>query len=225
MSFDRLAPVYDLLLLVFCGAVPRSQRALLSELDDCERALIVGGGTGRFLVDLVRSDKVRQIVCIDVSTAMLERSRRRLISCCPEAVDRCEFRHSDVREFEDQPFDLVCTHCLLDCFNDAELIKVMRKLHGLLAADGRWMFSDFSAPTQQPMRLIGNVVVTVLYVFFRVTCGIKARRLPDFSAEFANLGLSPAAEETFMGGLLVARLYARGRIHHEGVEDHEGAWR
>jgi hypothetical protein len=78
-----------------------------------------------------------------------------------------------------------------------------------LAPGGQWLFSDFNVPARQPMRLISRIMLGVLYPFFRISCGINARRLPDFSAEFANLGLAIVHERQFVGGLLVAGLYRR----------------
>jgi hypothetical protein len=48
-------------------------------------------------------------------------------------------------------------------------------------------------------------VVSGLYLFFRATCGIDARRLPDFDALFA--GMTPVAGGSWAGGLLRSVLY------------------
>ena len=61
-GFDRLAPVYDLLLRLSTGRlIPNSQTALLEHLPPGERALLVGGGTGEFLAALAKSERYRRI--------------------------------------------------------------------------------------------------------------------------------------------------------------------
>jgi hypothetical protein len=49
----------------------------------------------------------------------------------------------------------------------------------------------------------------MLYAFFRLTCAIPARRLPDFDAAFARHGLREQECVRFLGGLLRAALLHR----------------
>ena len=206
-GFDRLAPLYDPLLLVFGGAVPRSQRALLDELPQCRRALIIGGGTGRFLVDLVTAGKADHIVCVDISAAMLERSRARLQKVCPDAVGRCTFIHGTAADLAgDEHFDLVCTHCFLDLFEESELAIVMKRLSQALAPGGFWMCSDFAPPGGgAARRLITAALLRGLYIGFGLVCGTVPRSLPPIRETFDALGFRALRVEE--SGLLWSGLY------------------
>jgi tRNA (cmo5U34)-methyltransferase len=202
-SFDRLAAVYDWLeLLAFAGTLRRSQDSLLSELPSCGRALLVGGGTGVFLEQLARHSDA-EIVCIDISPAMLARSEARIRRQLPEALSRIRFVEASAAEFANEtPFDLICTMCVLDCFDEPDLAIVMDSLVAQLAPDGCWLFHDF-----EPQGPVGLSVVWLLYRFFRLTVAISATRLPDLPAAFAERGFAEFASRREITGLVVSRLY------------------
>lgn len=202
-SFDRLAAVYDWLeLLAFAGALRRSQASLLPELPPCGRALLVGGGTGLFLEQLARHSNA-EIVCIDISPAMLARSEARIRRRLPEALSRIRFVEANAAEFASEtPFDLICTMCVLDCFDEPDLVVVMDSLSAQLAPDGCWLFHDF-----EPHGPLGRALVWLLYRFFRLTVAISATRLPDLQATFAERGFAEFASRRGVLGLVVSRLY------------------
>jgi ubiquinone/menaquinone biosynthesis C-methylase UbiE len=207
-GFDRLAPFYDLGtdLLLF-GQVHRSQLALLPRLPPVKRALLVGGGTGRFLAALLAAHPGLRAVSIDASAAMTRRTAARL---APEQAARVELRVGSLECLaEGERFDLVVTHCFLDLFDEAGLVPVMARLERALAEGGCWLFSDFA--DSGPGLPLRRTVVAMLYAFFRLTCAIPARRLPDFDAAFARHGLREQESVRFLGGLLRATLLHRRR--------------
>jgi SAM-dependent methyltransferase len=196
LSFDRLAPCYDLLGgVAFGGQLHRSQVALLDHVPPVDRALVVGGGTGRFLAELVARGKARTAVSIDTSPAMCARTAAR--------VPAAEVRVESVDGLRDgETFDLVATHCFLDLFDDSTAAALVARLDGALRPGGTWMFSDFADDAWWR-----RVVVQGLYVFFRATCGIEARRLPGFAPLFA--GYETVAAGRFAGGLLQSVVYRK----------------
>lgn len=60
--------------------------------------LQVGVATGRFAVPLLRDG--HEVVGIDLSTSMLERTRRRVAEECPAAADRLELATGDMRSLD-----------------------------------------------------------------------------------------------------------------------------
>ena len=207
-GFDRLAAIYDgLELIAFGGALRRSQARLLNELPPVSRALVVGGGTGLFLEQLAKRDDV-EIVCIDISQAMLDRSKALISRRLPDALPRIRFLQADVAEFASEtPFDLICTMCVLDCFDDAELAKAMDALSAQLAPNGTWLFHDF-----EPQGPFGRAIVWMLYRFFRHTVAISANRLPDLPAAFVRCGFAEFASRRDISGLVVSRLYRKSPL-------------
>lgn len=204
-GFDRLAPVYDLLAdLAFLGRIHASQVALLPRIAPVERALILGGGTGRFLDAMLRRDVARRAISIDISSGMTQRTAARLRRS--DLSQRVDLRSGGLEQIRDgETFDLIVTHCFLDLFDDAELRAVVRRLDAALNPDGLWLFSDFSTYRSAARRAI----ITMLYSFFGWTCGLKPRRLPNFEAAFLGIGLTEQVRQRFALGLLEAQLFRK----------------
>lgn len=205
-GFDRLAPVYDALASVaFAGRIHASQVALLPCLPPVERALVVGGGTGRFLAEFLASDGAAHAVAIDASPEMTRRTARRLERLGQS--DRVDLRVGGLERLAaHERFDVVATHCFLDLFDEPELAAVMTRLRSALAPGGLWLWSDFSHASRGLPGLAQRAVVAGLYAFFRATCGISARRLPDFEGAFARAGLETLTHQPCAGGLLQAAI-------------------
>lgn len=212
VGFDRLSPFYDRLVALFPGdRIPGSQTRFLDRLLRAERALIVGGGTGGFLLALLRAGFRGSVVHLDLSAGMTRRARERIATQAPSRLDGVDFRIgtlADLREHE--RFDLICTHYFLDLFSDDELSRVMRRLDAALDAGGRWSCADFSAPEGRTVRrLAQTLLIRGLYGFFGLTCGIEARRLPAIGRGFERLGYEPLAQRTLAGGLLWTAVFER----------------
>ncbi len=201
-GFDRLAPFYDLLAtLGSFGRIHASQVALLPRVRIADRALVVGGGSGRFLAALLGGDQARSAVSIDASREMTRRTRARLSRL--GLLERAELRTGGLESLRaDERFDLVATHCFLDLFDEAALRGVVARLSAALVPGGAWLFSDFSAGPSAPRRAI----VAGLYGFFRLFGAVRVARLPDFAGAFREAGLVEVAERRFAFGLLRAAL-------------------
>jgi ubiquinone/menaquinone biosynthesis C-methylase UbiE len=213
-GFDRLAPVYDLMVRLFAGsAIPRSQTVFL-DIAEGRRILVVGGGTGLFLEELLHSIMSRagrstvHVVNLDLSSRMLQRAEARVRRIGLPPWIEVEHRHCGLAGIgRSERFDLVCTHYFLDLFAGAELDAVMARLDQALAAGGQWMFSDFDSRR--------SAQVKMLYRLFGLACGLKVRQLANFQRRFLGLGYEPVQEETDLGGLLRSALYTRAASHME----------
>jgi len=168
----------------------------------------MGGGNGRFLCELLSGGHARQAVSIDASAVMTRRTAAELER--RGLTERAVLRQGGLEQLgEQERFDLVVTHCFLDLFDDTELQAVMLNLNEALAPGGWWLFSDFATPGTGLPRLARQAVVGGLYGFFRATCGIRARRLPDFARAFDVAGLHRIAEARFGAGLLCTVLFQK----------------
>ena len=205
-GFDRLAPLYDLMAdLAFAGRIHASQIALLPRLPPVRRALVMGGGTGRFLAAFLTHDPHARAVSIDLSPGMTRKTAARLAA--QGLTDRAELRVGGLETLDrDERFDLVVTHCFLDLFEDSDLRAVIGSLsHGLEPA-GHWLFSDFASAGTGLPGVARRSIVAVLYRFFQASCSIEASRLPDFDRAFRSAGLESVAQRGLLGGLLRAAL-------------------
>ncbi len=205
-GFDRLAPFYDLMAdLAFAGKIHASQTLLLPRLPPVRRALVVGGGTGRFLTTLLEHDPQITAVSIDLSPAMTRRTAARLAA--RGLTGRAELRVGGLQQLgSEDRFDLVATHCFLDLFEDADLQAVIDRLDQSLEPAGHWLFSDFADAGDGVAGAARKTVVAMLYAFFRATCSIGPSRLPDFDRGFNRAGLEAVARRDLLGGLLQTAL-------------------
>lgn len=132
-QFDRLAPVWDTLLLEDTLA---PYDAALERVDGpVERALDVGTGTGAGARVIRERFPAAEVVGADVSAAMLDQARR----LAPDI----SFVKADAAElpFDDESFDLVA-HANMIPFLD-EVARVVRP--------GGWTLFAFSSGAQTPI--------------------------------------------------------------------------
>ncbi len=83
MSFDWIAPYYDWLTrLVFGRSIRRAQRHFLGQIPPGARVLVVGGGTGWLLVDLLKRPAVTHVTYLEASAVMLRLAQQK-VQCLP----------------------------------------------------------------------------------------------------------------------------------------------
>lgn len=183
MSFDRLAPHYGRMERVLAGdKLQRMRTRWLAEIPPPRRALLVGEGHGRFLVELRRRAPAAEIVCADASAAMLAVARRRLAQA-GLAEAGVHFVRAELPGTEALAgrFDLIVTNFFLDCFPPAALAEVIERLARLATGDTQWLVADFCTPDRGPARLRARCILALMYAFFRPATGLRARTLtpPD----------------------------------------------
>lgn len=178
MTFDRLAPVYDLMERWFAGrCLQQARTAFLDDIPEPEKVLTVGEGHGRFLEACRRRFPRARIVCVDGSGGMKRASGKRYVG-----DGRTEYVQAWIEEWEtEERFDLVVTHFFFDCFPWEEVGEVVRKIASHAEEEAVWLVADFSIPERGPARWRARLVVGLLYGFFRRTAGIRGSRLvpPD----------------------------------------------
>ncbi len=183
MNFDRLATHYHWLENLFAGGLmQRCRTTFLSCTKNSRNALLVGEGTGRFLVELLHFNPQIQITCVEQSDGMIEQARQRLAR---ERLDcsRVKFEQTDVLRWKPpaDKFDLVVTNFFLDCFRADELQKLVSLLAKSATAEAIWLLADFRVPERGWRRTRANIGLWALYAFFKVSTSLSASWLtpPD----------------------------------------------
>jgi ubiquinone/menaquinone biosynthesis C-methylase UbiE len=217
-NFDLVAPIYDgLATLVFGGAIKRSQIALLDQLQDVESALIIGGGTGWILRELLERTPVKHVVYVELSEKMIDKARELIERTHPEWLSRVSFRHGTEQSIEqsDLPFDLIVTNFFLACFNDDNCTQMIQRLSRFMAPDGRWLFVDFQLPLFGPARLAAQALFKVMFTFFNVMSDLESKGPPNYSLGFDPLKLRTLHDRRFYADMIRVKVLARG---HEKVK-------
>jgi SAM-dependent methyltransferase len=213
MNCDRVARVYRAMeYLFFGGALEACRVKYLAEAVECRRALLCGDGDGRFLEELLRTNRDVCVDFVDLSAGMAAMGKRRIERIGPEATKRTRFHVADVRDFEPSGgwrYDLISTHFFLDCFHDAEITDVTRKLGSLAQHGAKLLLSDFRIPASGVARYADAAIIRGLYGAFRLTTGLRVTGLPNYEGALERAGFSKKRETLKLGGLLVASLWTK----------------
>jgi len=183
MNFDRLAIHYSWMEVAFAGdLMQRCRTRFLSQTRQCRHGLLVGEGTGKFLARLLQMNPEIQVTCLEQSDGMIRAMQRRLRLAGMDR-SRVEFRQVNALDWppERGKYDLVATHFFLDCFRKEQLERLVGVLAGSTRPGAFWLVTDFREPEQGWRRWRAKALLTMLYVFFKLTTSLSASRLtpPD----------------------------------------------
>lgn len=203
-TFDRIASLYDLLArIVFGGAIHRSQLHFLGAVGPGASVLILGGGSGALLRDLLTVNPTCRVCYIEASSAMLDLAARKV-------SDQFRGNVSFIHGTEDSVpggtvFDAIITNFFLDLFNEEALAALGKKLDVRLRGDGLWLVSDFVDGKKRWQRLM----LWIMYRFFAFTCNIGTSSLPAWEKQLEAAGMKEKAFATFFDGFIKSAVYGR----------------
>jgi tRNA (cmo5U34)-methyltransferase len=208
-NFDHIAPYYNLLAkLVFGNSIHKAQLQFLDEIAPNSDVLVIGGGSGKFLRDLLLRCKVRRILYVESSAEMIRASKKAISgikqSACVEFLTGTE---ADIPA--DTFFDVVITHCFLNVFHGEELRNLVKELLAHLKPGGLWLFSDFRISSHWFHRIWQRGLISLMYCFFRVTAGLKNKTLENFDKLLGSMKLIKLEEKFFHGGMINSVCYRK----------------
>ena len=212
MNFDRLAAHYHWMEKLFAGGLmQRCRTTFLPHTKNCRHALLVGEGTGKFLVELLRANPRIQITCVEQCEGMIQRARQRLTR---EQLDgsRIRFQQMDVLHWTPptRKFDLVVTNFFLDCFRAEQLQKLIPLLAGSATAQAIWLLADFRVPERGWRRWRAGAILASLYLFFKLMTSLSASWLTPPDNLLKNAGFKLSDRRLFNFGFAHADLWSRG---------------
>jgi len=175
------------------------------------RALILGDGDGRFLGRYAAISQA-SIDYVDSSTRMLELARARagvgrISHNGADTPLHISYRHADalVVPLAQSSYDLIATHFFLDCFNAADLERLIERVHAAAEPGALWLISEFRQPSW------AGPLLAAMYLFFRMTAGLANSRLTDHRPLLQRRGFRLLREETSRRGLLASELWQRSQ--------------
>ena len=212
MSFDLLAPHYRWMESIAAGTKLQCCRtACLESVPRAEKVLIYGDGNGRFLAELLKHFPAAQVTSVDFSARMIALARKRLRrEGLPLA--QVEFVHANVLDWipPERTYDLVVTHFFLDCFRPDQLAVLMPRIANAAQARAHWLVADFKVADGNCLkRWRSQVILALMYVFFRAVTRLSARRItpPDSFLASAGFALQHRVESDW--GLLHSDCWMR----------------
>ena len=210
VSFCRLARVYNLLeKLVFREALEKTRFACLDSISRSDKILLLGEGDGRFLEKLTKVNPNCSVTVFDNSPTMLALAKTRVPSTFQGEVHLYK-KDATNFPFSFEMFDAVVTHFFLDCFTEETLSALLEKLSSTLRPGGKWLIADFVEPSPTALWFIPQFLcLRLLYVFFRLTCGIEARSVVSPQNTLKGLGLKKTRCINFCNGLLTSLVFIK----------------
>ncbi|WP_375434768.1 class I SAM-dependent methyltransferase [uncultured Hymenobacter sp.] len=206
-GFDRVAAFYDpLSRLVYGQALLHAQQHALAVglPPGAPHLLVVGGGTGAVLLEILHLRPQATIVYLEASLLMLDKARSLLHRQRPTAVQQVKFQLGTEKALTGQQvFDGLITFFFLDLFDPLRLRQVVAQLNAVRRPAAPWLLADFAPPQRWWQRGL----LSVMYGFFRLTTGITGRNMPPISAELARLGLRADQQKRFFKGMVEASVW------------------
>ncbi|MBH8560523.1 class I SAM-dependent methyltransferase [Hymenobacter negativus] len=206
VGFDQAAWFYDALAgLVFGSSQQAAQQSALRGLPGgAPHVLILGGGTGWVLGEVLRRVPAATVLYLEASPKMLARARARLAHELPQAVGRVEFRHGTQAALQPaERFGAIITFFVLDCIPSADLRTALAQLRAAQHPGAPWLVADFR-PARRGWR---HWLLQLMYLFFRLTTGLRAREMPDVRTALGRLGLAASPPQLFFGGAIEALIF------------------
>lgn len=200
-NFNRIAGWYDRLASVFSGGrIKKSQLHFLPILHDRKNILVLGGGTGWIIQSILSYAPGCRVVYIDASAAMIRRARK--MCGADRRVTFIIGTENDIPQSE--VFDAVITNFYLDLFAQRDLERMVTVVDGYLDKSAIWIATDFISA-----RTWHQVLLKVLYQFFRITTGLQTQTLPAWESELSRRYQEKQRSKFFSGFIQSSVFYCR----------------
>ena len=212
-NFDVIAPVYDKLAgVVFGDAIRIAQLSILSFIPQGATILIIGGGTGWYLEELLKKRAIEKVVYIEASQRMLKIAQQKIAPYTHANPNLIEFRFGTEASLQKgEKYDVIVTPFLLDLFRQPRVNQLVHVCKSVLKENGIWLFSDFDLSKVGSGYWWKKLLLQVMYTFFRLCCNIEARTLPDYEQAFSINDMHCVTSSCFFHQLIISRVYARAK--------------
>lgn len=200
-NFDFVAPYYDRLsTMVFGQSMTKAQTIFLSQISQEANVLVLGGGTGWLLAELLRINPTCKVWYIEASARMLELTASRIGESA-----QVTFIHGSQEAIPSEiRYDAVVTHFFFDLFGETELAYVIPKIAGHLHSRSIWLVSDFVKA-----RWWHGPLINMMYAFFYVVADLSTVKLSDWRAVLLKNDFSEVKRNAFFKDLIVSGVWVK----------------
>jgi ubiquinone/menaquinone biosynthesis C-methylase UbiE len=177
----------------------RAQTQYLKEIEENARVLILGGGTGWLLAELLSVNPSCSVVYIDASKKMIQKARHKV----GLLTQKVSFIHGTEKDIpQGSSFDVIITHFYLDLFDPPTCRQVSGIIRKFCHRRSLWLACDFINVTWWH-----TAMLWVMYAFFRVTSKLRTKGMPDWRKSIRGAGFSEIRAEYFFRKFICSALY------------------
>jgi len=200
-NFDFVAPFYDMLSsLVFGKAMHSAQTRFLRDIVPGANVLILGGGTGWLLAELLAINPTCKVWYIEASSKMIKLSKKKVEKTTSKVI----FIHGTENSLpEGIVFDAVITHFFFDLFSTQECKQIISTIRPTVHANTIWLITDFVKTTWWH-----GAMLEVMYRFFSVVSGIKANSLSEWESVMEQVGFIEVKSQRTYGKFIKSTLFS-----------------
>jgi len=205
-NYDKIANSYDFLSrLVFGKSQVIAQVHQLKHIPQSSSILIVGGGTGWILDEIVKiHPSGLKIIYVEISAKMITLSKARNLQ-----NNSIEFVNIAVENFDTSTyFDVILTPFLFDNFDEQKAGLVFKKLDKQLNTQGMWFLVDFSL-NHKNGKWWKWLMLKSMYLFFKLVRIVEASTLIDMNSYFINANYKLVAENFYYGSFIKATIFKK----------------
>jgi len=199
-DFDKVAPFYDRLAgLIFGKSIKKAQTEYLHLIKPDSKILILGGGTGWILKEILTRQPEVEISYVEKSTQMIELAK----TACPNY--NVEFVSLPFEEWQtEEKFDFIICNFFLDVFQSQKLKnQIIPKIKRLIAENGRLLVADFQV---NPL-IYQKILLRAMHIFFGLLSNLESQKLVDLNQLLISNGLKESSAYYFFKGMIFSRVY------------------
>ncbi|ALI99650.1 class I SAM-dependent methyltransferase [Rufibacter tibetensis] len=211
-DFNLISPVYDALAkLVYGKSQQRAQAHFLSCIPAGARVLILGGGSGWILNQVLQHSTPAHVLFLEASSKMLEKAKGNVLPTASKTT--VEFRlGTEASLSSSEMFHVVLTPFVLDLFTPQQAYAMMQRLDQALFPTGLWLHTDFYLSPSPLRKIWQKPLLWGMYWFFGLVSGILGKTLPPFESLFQKLGYKPQQEAFFYGKFIRAQVLQKAAL-------------
>lgn len=169
--FDAIAPYYDrLATLVFGKAIKDAQLVHLKSIPAATHILVLGGGTGWWLNDLLAINTTCIVYYVEASAAMLHQAKRN-----SDDSERVRFVHGTENDVAGIHFDVIITYFFLDMFEENQLDQFVPRMRLIMKPAAIWIVAEFTN-----CKYWHKFLLRLMYFFFNVMGALDLKKLPQW---------------------------------------------
>jgi len=199
-NYNFLAPFYKTLSrIVFGKGLEESSAHYFYKIKEGEKVLIIGGGNGEVLKGLYDSSPRAIVSYCELSSKFIGLANKKN----PFPREQIVFLEKDAFDLENFKYHWIVLPFFLDQFKEEECIRILTKMHGESLVHTKILFSDMDG------KGCPKWLLSFMFLFFRITTGLKRTSLPGFNKVFQESGWEKQEEGGFSNGKVVSRVYGK----------------